>query len=250
MDIITNDFAIRSPLDAAAAWFSTLKLQKGLASALDKQGEADDEILSDINVAIDTAPISSNTQLRAVIARAILSKTDRSADIASAIQSFTPLTANKTSDAISVPIFINNNISMASSPDLHMSLHCAIAIAHLERFPPPTHPRSAYPIISTLISTLQPAHLSLLGFTAAFKLMIILAQHEVAAADSRRALEKLSGTLRIWVGGKNSVETELSRSTKECVVERCLAVTKQCVGMEGDAGYASMSEKEEIVDNE
>jgi hypothetical protein len=246
MDIIVNDFAIRAPLDAAAAWFSTLKLQQGLATALDKQGELDDDILSDINIAMDTAPIGSSAQLRAVIARAILSETNRSADIASAIQSLAPLTSNETTEAKSVPTFINNGISIASSPDIRMSLHCAVAIAHLKRFPAPTHPKSAYPIINTL----QPAHLSLLGFTAAFKLMRILAQHEVAAADCRRALENLSGTLRIWIGGKNGVESDLSRSTKEVVVERCLAVTKQCVGMEGDVEYASMSERDEIVDNE
>ncbi len=242
MDIIVNDFAIRSPLDATAAWFSALKLQQGLAAALEKQGEVDDDILSDISVAIDTAPIGSNAQIRAVIARAILSDTDRSADITSAIQSLTPLKLSDTTETKSVPNFINNHTSIASSPDLRMSLHCAIAIAHLQRFPAPIHPKSAYPIINAL----QPAHLSLLGFTAAFKLMKTLANHEVAAADCRRALENLSGTLRIWIGGKNGVKSELNRSTKEVVVEQCLAVTKQCVGIEGDAGYASMTEKEEV----
>lgn len=246
MDIIINDFAIRSPLDAAAAWFSTMKLQQGLANALDNQGEVDNDILSDISVAINTAPIGSSAHIRAVVARAILSEADRSADIASAIQSLTPLKPNDTTDSTSVPTFINNNTSISSSPDLRMSLHCAIAIAHLQRYPAPTHPKSAYPIINTL----QPVHLSLLGFTAAFKLMGTLAQHEIAAADCRRALENLAGTLRIWIGGRHGVESELSRGTKEVVVERCLAVTKQCVGMEGDAGYASMSEKEETVDDE
>jgi hypothetical protein len=80
--------------------------------------------------------------------------------------------------------------------------------------------------------------------------MCTLAEHEVAALESRRTLETLAGTLRIWIGGRKGVESELSRGTKEGVVERCLAITKQCVGMEGDAGYASISEEEEIVDNE
>jgi hypothetical protein len=248
MDIIVNDFAIRSPLDAAAAWFSSLKLQQSLATALGNQGEVDDDILSDINVAINTAPIGSSAQIRAVVARANLSETDRSADIANAIQSLTPLKPNDANNFTSVPTFINNNTSISSSPDLRLSLHCAIATAHLQRFSTPSSAdlKSAYHIINAL----QPTRLSLLGFTAAFKLMRTLAQHEVAAIECRCALENLAGTLRIWIGGRNGFESELSRSTKEEVVERCLAVTKQCLGMEGDAGYASMSEKEEIVDDE
>jgi hypothetical protein len=249
MDIIVKDFAIRSPLDAAAAWFSTLKLQQGLATALSNQGGVDDDILTAVNIAMDTAPIGSSAQIRAVVARAILSEKDRSADIASAIQFLTPLKPNDASSSKSVPYFISsNNTSISSSPDLRLSLYCAIATAHLQRFSDPSaaHAKSVHQITNAL----QPTRLSLLGFTAALKLMNTLAEHEVAALECRRALEKLAGTLRIWIGGRKGVESELSRSTKEAMVEMCLAVTKQCVGMEGDAGYASMSEDEVLVDDE
>jgi len=249
MDLIVSDFAIRSPLDAAAAWFSTLKLQQGLATALSNQGEVDDDILTAINIAIDTAPIGSSAQTRAIVARAVLFKTHRSTDIASAIQSLTPLKSNDASSSKSVPHFIsNNNASISSSPDLRLSLSCAIATAHLQRFsdPSPAHAKSVHQIINAL----QPTRLSLLGFTAAFKLMNTLAEHEIAALECRRALEKLAGTLRIWIGGRKGVESELSRNAKEALVEACLTVTKHCVGMEGDAGYASMSEEEELVDDE
>jgi hypothetical protein len=249
MDTIVNDFAIRSPLDAAAAWFSTLKLQQGLATALSNKGEVDDDILSVINVAIDTAPIGSSAQIRAIIARAILSEAYRSADIASAIQTLTPLKSNDANSPASIPSFINNNnTSISSSPDLCLSLHCAITTAHLQRFPSPSpaHAKSVHQVISAL----QPTCLGLLGFTAAFKLMRTLSEHKVAALECRRALENLAGTLRIWIGGRNGVGSMLSRSTKEGVVEQCLAVTKQCLGMEGDAGYASMSEEKEIMNDE
>jgi hypothetical protein len=238
MDVVVNDFAIRSPLDAAAAWFSTLRLRQALANTLSKGSDGDDSILSDINIAVNTAPIGSSAHIRATVARAVLSESHRSADIASAIQAIAPLKPQNNGDAEAISMFINNNTSLESLPDLRMSLNCAIAIAHLQRASSKELPQRAY----QKINSLQLANLSLLGFVAAFKLMRRLAQHEVAAGECRRALENLAGTLRIWIGGRNGVGSDLSRDTKERVVEQCLAVTKQCLGIEMDPGYQSMSE--------
>lgn len=240
MDIVVTDFAIRSPLDAVAAWFSALKLQQALVDTLSKGGGVDNGILSDINTAVDTAPIGSSAQMRAIVARTVLSESTRPPDIASASQLIALIKRQVNVDKESVSPLIINEASISSSPDLRMSLYYAIAMAHLQRFPNPEHTKRAYSIINYL----PPSQLSLLGFVAAFKLMRTFAEHKVAAGDCRRALENVAGTLRIWIGGRKGIESELSRDSKERVVERCLAVTKQCVGMEGDTGYESMSEQE------
>jgi Domain of unknown function (DUF2014) len=239
MDSVVEDSAIGSPLDAAAAWFSTLALQRALLSSLSAQGNVEPSLSSDIDLAIKTAPLGSGAQIRGLVARAILSDSGRSADIASAVQVIGPLEQLDGSNSKLVPTLINTSTSLASLPDLRMSLYCAIAIAHLQRSPSPAQPRSAY----TIINALQPRDLSLLGFTAALKLTDTLAMHKEAATECRRALENLAGSLRIWIGGKKGLNSELSRDTKEAIVERCLAITKQCIEMDEDAGYESMIEE-------
>ena len=239
MDDVVNDFAVRSPLDATAAWFSTLFLQRALADSLNIEDQANSSILSDINTAIENAPVGSGAQIRALIARAVLSKTGRGADIASVMHLLTQEPDNDIKST-ATPTLINPT-PFKSLPDLNISLYCAMAIARLQASPSPAHPKDAYRIINERI---RPVHLSLLSFTAAFKLMETIASHKEAAVECSESLETLAGTLRIWVGGNQGLESNLSRETKENVVERCLVVTKQCIGMEKDAGYETMSDQE------
>jgi hypothetical protein len=239
MDNIVEDFAIRSPLDAVSAWFSSLVLQQGLTSSLRNKDSGDESTVQAINLAIKTAPIGSGTQIRALIARAILFDESRGANIAAAHQVLSPL-EQKDSETKIASMFINTTIPIASIPELRMSFDCAIAIAHLKQ-PSPSDPAPAY----ANINKIQLANLSLLGFTAAFKLMETLMQRQEAAESCLQNLEKIAGTLRIWIGGSEGEKSALPKKTKERVVETCLGITKRLVGMERDAGYESMSEQEE-----
>jgi hypothetical protein len=132
---------------------------------------------------------------------------------------------------------IHASTSMIGLPDIKMSLRCAMAIAHLERFPSPACPEAA----PRIIGTISPVNLTLLGFTAAFKLMEKINGHDIIAVSCTGSLEKLAGRLRIWIGGKDGEKSGLDKEVKRAMVERCLDITKRIVGME-DAGYESMSE--------
>lgn len=236
LDDVVDDFAIRSPLDAAAAWYSSLVLQRALAANLNDEDAGTDRVLSDINVAIETAPIGSGAQTRALVARAIQFESQRGSDIASALKVLSSSQPGG-NDPESGPTLINAPISIASLPDLRMSLSCAIAIAHLHKYPSPASPRGAYVIINSI----RPTELTLLGFTAAYELMQALMRHDKAATECGRVLENLAGSLRIWIGGKKGGESDLSRGTRARIVESCLAVTKHCIGMAEDAGYETMT---------
>jgi hypothetical protein len=240
MDGVVDDFAIRSPLDAVAAWYSSLVLQRALAKSL-QSNESDlttqQFIIDNISLAIKTAPIGSGAQIRALVARAIHVKETRGASIAEALQALGPMEKPNSKNATTS--FINASTSMAGLPDIKISLRCAMAIAHLERFPPPLVPEAAPKIISTI----HPINLTLLGFTAAFKLMEKINGHHLVAEKSTSVLERLAGGLRIWVSSKGCERSGLDKEIKREMVERCLAVTKRIVGME-DAGYGSMSDED------
>ncbi|TVY85037.1 Sterol regulatory element-binding protein [Lachnellula suecica] len=240
MDGVVDDFAIRSPLDAVAAWYSSLLLQRALAKSLEsKAGDvaSQESIANDIAKAINIAPIGSGPQIRAFVARAVLVKEKRGANIANSLQALGPFEPKGDSAA---PTLIHTRTSVAGLPDIKMSLHCAMAIAHLERFPSPANPVPSHRIINSIV----PTNLTLLGFTAAFKLMESIQEHNKVAVSCSTALERLAGNLRIWIGGRGGEKSGLNKEVKQEMVERCLSITKRIVGMEKDAGYETMSEEE------
>ncbi|KAG9248802.1 hypothetical protein BJ878DRAFT_476163 [Calycina marina] len=239
MNEVVEDFAIRSPLDAVAAWWSSLVLQRALAKTLEAKEEdfvAQQSITEDIALAIKTAPIDSGSQIRALVARAVIVKDKRGGSIAASLKL---LGSFESRNNTSVPTLINTAFSLARLPDIDMSLRCAMAIAHLEKYPPPDNPITA----QRLINSIFPGNLTPLGFTTAFKLMERIDKHELVAIECSKALERLAGSLRIWIGSKQGEKSGLSRQVKMNMIMKCISITKRIVGMR-DAGYESMSEGE------
>ena len=244
MDGVIDDFAIKSPLDAVAAWWSSLVLQKALSANLTASSDdaaAQESIIENITLAVRTAPTASGAQIRALVARAVLLKDRRGASIAAALQALGPSEPKHKDTKEPSSTLINTSTSLAMFPDINMSLRCAMAIAHLERFPPPANPYMAHRIINSI----NPMNLTPLSFTSCFKLMEVISGHELVAATCNRALERMAGSLRIFIGRKESEGVGLDTKERKALVGRCLAVTKKVVKMERDAGYESMSDEGE-----
>ena len=251
MDTVVEDPAVRSPMDAVAAWWSNLTLHKALTKSLlvEDNDQADSmQIVEDnISLAIRTAPIGSVAQNRALVARALLSEEKRSLNIMAALQAIGPVTQalNNSRSGRSSPSPPSSPIkdipsSIITSAEIRTSLLCAMAIAHLEKYQPPEEPYDVY----SLIDQIDPVtDMGLLGHAATFTLMDRLAEHEFAAEACHSTLYRLAGTLRIWTGKAKGLESEV----KHQMVERCLAVTRGAVGMdvETDTGYGSMSSENE-----
>ncbi|KAF4637776.1 hypothetical protein G7Y89_g295 [Cudoniella acicularis] len=240
MDGVVDDSAIRSPLDAVAAWYSSLVMERALTRSLETKGEDTEiqqSIIKDIALAIKVAPTGSQAQVRALVARAVLVKERRGASIAASLQALGPLEP-KSKNNSAEPALISTRTSIASLPDVKMSLSCAMAIAHIERFPSPANPFAAHRLIDSIV----PSNLTLLGFTAAYKLMEAVDEHDKVSLSCCSSLEKLAGSLRIWIGGKDGEKSGLEKEIKRDMVEKCLSITKRIIGMEEDAGYESMSE--------
>lgn len=253
MDTVVEDIAIRSPMEAVAAWWSTITLHGALADVLlDSEGDSADKTIAvedSISLAIRTAPIGSVAANRALVARALIFKEKRSVNIVAALQAIGPVTPSLLASghvgATNRPSAHDKVISALSviSAELRVSLSCAMAIAHLEKFSPPNEPtRFMYDLIRQI--RMNTEHMGMLGCIAAYELMQRLSNHESAAEECASTLESLAGTLRIWAGKATSLETEV----KHQIVERCLIVSRRLVGIESDSdtGYGSMSESDEF----
>jgi hypothetical protein len=239
MDSVVDDVAIRSPLDAVSAWFSSLVLQGALSKSMESAviDEAMEEsIVEDIALAVRTAPAGSGSHLRALVARAVLVKEGRGATIAASLHALGPAHTQRPKKEATT---VNASSSISTHPDIAISMNCAMAIAYLQRFPSPSNPEAAHALINSMV----PVDLTLLSFTALFKLMEAINNHDLVATSCAFTLERLAGSLRIWIGSKDGEKSGLDREAKRDIVERCLKITKRMVGMQ-DAGYESMSDPE------
>lgn len=244
MNAAVEDPAVRSPMDAVAAWWSSLMLQRVLSASLadgaDKEQTA--AMTEDINLAVKVAPIGSNAQVRALVAKAVVFDEKRGANIAAVLKALGPsLNPDKHPQYSSVipPLIDSPSCSITPDPDVQLALRCAMAIAHLQRYEVPPH--SALTIVDTILPG-STEGLSLLGCTAAFQLMERLHNHAIAAEACASALERLSGTLRIWIGSDEGDRPGLDRDLRQKMIARCLNVTKSVIGM--DQGYATMTDCE------
>ncbi|KAF9876289.1 sterol regulatory element binding protein sre1 [Colletotrichum karsti] len=246
MDAVVDDQAVRSPLDAVAAWWSSQTIQRALVTSLEAtkdDGDAPRVVSTCLETALKTAPIGSGVQARALVARAVLVDEKRGANIASALQNIQPSAEQKSLTSFAAII---DSSSSAQSPDVQMALKCAMAIAHLQRAKSTAaYPQEGLRLVEKIARPSATANMSLLGCTALFKLMEELYAHRSSTESFSTSLERLAGSLRIWIGSAPGEKCGLEQDVRHKMVDRCLGITKSVVGMETDTGYGSMSECEE-----
>ncbi|CAK7231211.1 Clr6 histone deacetylase associated PHD protein-2 Cph2 [Sporothrix bragantina] len=249
MNAVVEDPAVRSPLDAVAAWFSSLLVHRILTTSLaaetdEAQSELASSITTELDLASRIAPIGSHAQVRSLVARAVLIDEKRGASIANALQALRPsLNPDKHPKYSHVlPPLIDAPLTpLLPDREALMALRCAMAIAHLQRFEVP--PADILASVDAVLPGAQN-EVSLLACAAAFRLMLSLHSHKVAAEACAVSLEQLAGSLRVWIGGPAGDHGGLEAGVRHSMVRRCLAVTRSVVGMDHDTGYGSMSEGE------
>ncbi|KAK0709603.1 hypothetical protein B0T26DRAFT_654433 [Lasiosphaeria miniovina] len=239
MDTVVDDPAVISPIDAVAAWYSSLILQRVLVGSLPETiGSPGGAAVEDLNLAIDMAPPGSDAQIRGLVARAVLVNEMRGANILAAKQALDPF-ANPTRH----PHYARGLPPLMEDQDAKMALDCAKVIAHLQR--PADPPQEAYMVIDSILVCSTVDNMSFLGYVAAFHLMEALHQHAVCRESCSRSLERLAGGLRIWIGSSAGERSGLDAAARQKMINRCLSITKSLVGMETDPGYASMDDCDE-----
>jgi hypothetical protein len=254
LDSVVEDFAISSPLDALAAWWSSNILSRALVSYMssDDQG-ATAGVTKDLQLAIDTAPPLSGAQVRAMVARAILLDENRKENIAAALKALPvqtlPLQPTALPDIPPSPsplMSIPNNLPAA--PDLRKSLTIAKCL-HLAQEAKETGSQQARFRAASAINhgDLPPHELTLLSLIASYKLLLEFSRDETLLAENRLGMERFANSVRVWVGRDTGRRSGISSKARGLIIEKCLSVSKSIVGIhesndEVDAGYVSGSE--------
>ncbi|KAI9866081.1 MAG: hypothetical protein M1813_001642 [Trichoglossum hirsutum] len=251
MDSVVEDFSIRTPLDALAAWWSSFILHKALVDHLEagpSDDEVKEEVARDIEDAVDAAPPASGAHLRALVAKAVLgSPTDGPQNVASALKILPDCEIYRVQQS---SLFASATASVTTTAGIRVALRCAMCLASLHTSSQAMHRRStAIDLFNGLPINQQSSYISavgLLGFIATWKAMETFSRDEDLALKTKATLEHVAGYLRIWIGGERGKKCGASKAVRARVVEECLKVSRRCIGIrdesEEESGYGSLDE--------
>ena len=131
LDVVVEDHAVRSPLDAVAAWCSTMSLNKALQMAMQTPGDI--EILQEhLASASRIAPSGSAAQARVLAANAVFGVSNRNACLLQAVEMLKPhsIDASTTTQG---PYLIDSSTPTSARSEIENCLHCAKVLLTLER---------------------------------------------------------------------------------------------------------------------
>jgi hypothetical protein len=226
-DSVIEDHAIRSPLDAVAAWYANILVDETLADAL-STGRSRFDIEYYLGLAMSIAPPASATQARALAAKAVLSNSNREDNIVTALDALPVVSPNS-------PMNLVNHAP--ASPEVRTSLTLAKLISLSSSSAPIAARANAARALESL--HLSPEHFTLLTAVATFRLLRVLSA-DPRMATSLPGLEDIACSLRVWVGTSAGRRAGLNRVERSRIVDCCLSVAKRAGGWdEGDSGYGS-----------
>ncbi|KAI9876481.1 MAG: hypothetical protein M1830_006420, partial [Pleopsidium flavum] len=253
MDIVVDDFAIRSPLDALAAWWSSLTLHRALLAALEKTTESGRRIQRDLDLALSTAPPTSSAHTRALAGRAIFLERERGENIAAVMQALPPSTPPQGADVThgtAGSIFIDSTTPIPACNGIRIAVRCAMTLAMLKLARETSDATAAVKAVH-LFNTLclDPSNLSLLGVVAAHRLLEVFSSAMRLPDQAEEGLGTVARVLRLWIGAPAAVENGLSYAARGRIKEECAVMCeRRHVRRESvetaDTGYASFSDGE------
>lgn len=134
MDVVVEDHAIRSPLDAVAAWRSTSALREALNTAL-QSPDAADLLREHIQAALEIAPPGSAAETRALAVHAVLSPGRRHTFYLRAADAVTSNAGAVHNNAFGerIPYFIDSSTPASARPEISAVLFCAETMLKLDQ---------------------------------------------------------------------------------------------------------------------
>jgi len=230
-DSVVEDHAIRSPLDAVAAWYANMMIDDTL---LDTLGEHPSSLNMEYynGLTISIAPPASATQVRALAAKAVLSNTNREANIVAALEAL-PVA----SPGVSTMNLVNH---APASPEVHLTLTMAKLLSLLTPSATAVARERAHGIIAHL--RFEPSGFTLLTAVGAYRLLKITSFDRQLPQRAAQGLEDIAASLRLWIGTSAGRKAGLERDDCGRIVDLCLCVAKKVGGWdEKDSGYGSGS---------
>lgn len=240
MDTVVEDESIRSPLDALAAWYSSLIIQSVLATSL-KPAKQQTHISSDLQVALKVAPPNSKAQLRTLVAKAVLDSDTEGKDLLLALKSFEE-DQNNVAPGISV------STPVAITTDIKIAIRCAMALNMLSN----GRREGATRLFNDFDWRRQSSgaissDIGLLGFVAIWKtLNTFVSSDENWVKEAGESVDRVAAVLRIWIGDRRmrgARKILVGHNDCKRVIDFCNGLLRRLAGLEegSDDGYVSGS---------
>lgn len=188
MDVIVDDMAIRSPLDALAAWWSSHSLRHALLNSPSVSDEPRKEFYSHLECATRSSPPFSCAHTRALAVKAVFLTTSRTKNIETVCAAL-PVpsdekTTNTSQPSLALPTFIDSSTPFAACAEISTAVACAKIMSLLEK------ESSVGSIMDTKQATalynqlpLDPADMTLLSFASAAMVLKRLANESKEAEE-------------------------------------------------------------------
>ncbi|KAL1960189.1 hypothetical protein VTO42DRAFT_8732 [Malbranchea cinnamomea] len=189
LDVVVEDTAIRSPLDALAAWWSSAALQDALiclfdSASISSGAQRRKGFEKKLDLALKSAPITSTAYTRAAAIKAVFFDEGRVDNINAVLAA---LPRSKCTSNNNVTIFVDTSVPPSARAEISMAVRCAMIAAILKgqagsESSPEMSLRNAIELFNKL--PIDPVELTLLGFSSLYHLLHIMANDERLVASS------------------------------------------------------------------
>ncbi|EGC41622.1 HLH transcription factor [Histoplasma capsulatum var. duboisii H88] len=190
LDIVVEDTAVRSPLDALAAWWSSRALQNALIHCLDFDAFPPEQKLREVfelnlDLASNVAPLASAAYTRAAVIKAVFFGEDRVTNINTVLAA---LPRPKSQPAISSTNFLDSSVPPSARAEISIAVRCAMIAAILkgqvggDPSTPQLTIRNAIELFNVL--PIDPVELTLLGFASLYHLLHVVAAEQHLLLES------------------------------------------------------------------
>jgi len=269
MNAVVEDQAIRSPLDAVGAWYSSLVLHRAFLVSLKSKHEVTEasKMESDLDIALKTAPPTSIAQLRVLSTRAVLLHSAEGKDLQTLLRIFKDDFAaaeRGTSNIWGPQNSLQQSRMVTVTPDIKIALRCAMTLTMIKQgsekgrsgglrlfgdfdwrmgqqddfATAPTKPINgagtapAGPVsLPAKKPTVPIAQLGLLGFVVSWKTLTVIVSDKVLCTSVHESVEMAAGSLRRWSGLSVAKQAGVGRVVRMELGSFCTRLATRMTGM-------------------
>ncbi|KAL9134532.1 MAG: hypothetical protein Q9175_004284 [Cornicularia normoerica] len=233
VDEIAEDTAMRGPLDTLALWSSSLTLQKALSNFLES-GEISQVHLLKIEIALRTAPPGSSSSIRALAAKTIFSKADRTQNINKLME------ALSSSSAVSFPGSVSEIGAFSSTvrSDVLTCIECARALDTLAGHQSdPMSLESAVQLLDRTCSGFMG--LDMLALAAAYDMILVLMNDSANGGQYSCRLNQIILNTVVQMDKSDDKTRPRAQERFKAALQR-LQVQRRSSNASVESGYVSM----------
>ena len=253
MDVVVEDHAIRSPLDAVAAWWSCQVLLKALACSLNSDVADQGAFHSHLQSAILIAPPGSAAHTRALAVHSTFNEQNRFEFHQRVIFALpkSKKHQNMLQAASQVPHFIDSSTPESAVPEILSIIHCIMSMELLDRVSLDLKSQEeierAIDLFSLMPIDLQ--NMTLLSFAPAYRVLQKIRQSGSLCdpVEYEQTLQKLSKWAQINVAYSPALlEQVVANLENICSELKDHRYTRRQSNVSNDTGYSSLGEGEAV----